>query len=104
MRLKAQPLRNAQVEIRFTDDGVGIPASNLSRIFDPFFTTKLGQGGSGLGMSISYNIVKALFGGIFEVSSTPGEGSCFVLRLPLVAPQHAAGKPHTDAARKRSPQ
>jgi signal transduction histidine kinase/tetratricopeptide (TPR) repeat protein len=104
MRLQALPAREDHVEIRFTDDGVGISAQNLKRIFDPFFTTKLGQGGSGLGMSISYNIVKALFGGIFEVSSTPGEGSCFVLRLPLVAPQHAAGKPHTDAARKRSPQ
>jgi signal transduction histidine kinase/tetratricopeptide (TPR) repeat protein len=89
MQLLAHRLRNAQVEIRFTDDGVGIPAGNLSRIFDPFFTTKLGQGGSGLGMSISYNIITSLFGGELEVSSTPGAGTCFVMRLPLEAPQKA---------------
>ncbi len=93
MQLLAQRLRNAQVEIRFTDDGVGIPAGNLSRIFDPFFTTKLGQGGSGLGMSISYNIITSLFGGELEVSSAPGAGTCFVMRLPLEAPQKAPASP-----------
>lgn len=93
MRLSAERLRSGQVEIRFSDDGVGISAENLPRIFDPFFTTKLGQGGSGLGMSICYNIVTALFGGEFEVSSTLGRGSCFVLRLPLVAPEHQVSDP-----------
>ena len=94
MRLHAHRLRNTQVEIHFSDDGAGIAAENLKRIFDPFFTTKLGQGGSGLGMSICYNIVTKLFGGEFEVSSTPGQGSRFVLRLPLVAPHHAGTDPH----------
>jgi signal transduction histidine kinase/tetratricopeptide (TPR) repeat protein len=89
MRLQAQRARNAQVEIQFTDDGAGIASENLKRIFDPFFTTKLGQGGSGLGMSICYNIVTNLFGGELEVSSTPGQGTRFVMRLPLEAPQHA---------------
>lgn len=93
IQLQAQRLRNAQVEVRFSDDGVGIAAENLTRIFDPFFTTKMGQGGSGLGMSISYNIVTSLFGGEFEVSSSPGKGSCFVMRLPLEAPQHAVADP-----------
>lgn len=94
MRLQAEVVRNLLVEVRFSDDGVGIAAENLKRIFDPFFTTKLGQGGSGLGMSISYNIVTSLFGGELEVESTPGEGSCFVLRLPLIAPQHADDNRH----------
>ena len=94
MHLQAQVLQSAQVEIRFSDDGVGIAAENLKRIFDPFFTTKLGQGGSGLGMSISYNIVTALFEGELEVASTPGEGSCFILRLPLIAPQHLEDNQH----------
>ncbi len=98
MRLRAQLLRNVQVEIRFSDDGVGIAAENLKRIFDPFFTTKLGQGGSGLGMSISYNIVTSLFGGELEVNSTPGQGSCFILRLPLIAPNHTVDNPHMQAA------
>lgn len=94
MQLRAQLLRGTQVEIRFSDDGVGIAAENLKRIFDPFFTTKLGQGGSGLGMSISYNIVTSLFGGELEVSSTPGQGSCFTLRLPLEAPHHPEDNQH----------
>ncbi|MEO7105617.1 MAG: ATP-binding protein, partial [Rhodoferax sp.] len=94
MLLKAQIVRNSQIEIRFSDDGVGIAAENLTRIFDPFFTTKLGQGGSGLGMSISYNIINSLFGGELEVESTPGQGSCFIVRLPLVAPRHPEDNQH----------
>jgi signal transduction histidine kinase len=97
MRLQAKVQHAIQVEIRFSDDGVGIAAENLKRIFDPFFTTKLGQGGSGLGMSISYNIVTSLFGGELDVTSTPGQGSCFVLRLPLQAPQHTVDNPHMQA-------
>ena len=98
MRLRALP-RLGQVEIRFDDDGAGIAAENIARIFDPFFTTKLGRGGSGLGLSISYNIVTSLFGGELEVSSEVGQGCCFILRLPLQAPQNAGGDPHApDAA------
>ncbi len=96
MQLQAKLVRNTQIEIRFSDDGVGIATENLKRIFDPFFTTKLGQGGSGLGMSISFNIVTSLFGGELEVESTPGRGSCFILRLPLEAPQHAQGNRHLN--------
>lgn len=81
------------VELVVADDGHGMEDHVRARIFDPFFTTKMGQGGSGLGMSISYNIVTSLFGGEFEVSSSPGKGSCFVMRLPLEAPQHAAADP-----------
>ena len=57
----------------------------MSRIFDPFFTTKLGQGGSGLGLSISYNIVTSLLGGQISVASSPA-GTVFTLDLPLTAP------------------
>ena len=67
----------------------------MSRIFDPFFTTKLGQGGSGLGLSISYNIVTSLLGGQISVHSAPG-GTTFTLELPLTAP---APVPGTAAAR-----
>lgn len=94
MRLQAQVVRNTVVEVRFSDNGVGIAVEHLKRIFDPFFTTKLGQGGSGLGMSISYNIVTSLFGGELEVESTPGAGSCFILRLPLEAPHHPDDNRH----------
>ncbi len=87
MRLSARPLKPNHVEIEFTDDGLGIAQENVKRIFEPFFTTKMGQGGSGLGMSISYNIVTALFGGEISVDSVPGQGTRFTIRIPLEAPQ-----------------
>lgn len=73
-------------EIVVSDSGVGIPAANLKRIFDPFFTTKLGQGGSGLGLHICYNIVTGLLGGEIDVGSTEGFGTRFTLSFPLAAP------------------
>ncbi|MEN9865748.1 MAG: hypothetical protein RL748_1338 [Pseudomonadota bacterium] len=78
--------RNGMVDLSFQDDGVGIADADLKRIFDPFFTTRLGQGGSGLGLFVSQNIVTGLLGGMLKVSSEPGKGSCFLVRLPLVAP------------------
>ena len=60
--------------------------ATLKRIFDPFFTTKLGQGGSGLGMNIVYNIVSEVLGGSIEVESNPGQGTRITLQLPRVAP------------------
>lgn len=102
MHLRAQVVRPGHVEIRFSDDGVGISSENLGRIFDPFFTTKMGRGGSGLGMSISYNIVTSLFGGELDVSSNPGEGSCFTLRLPQKAPQSDAAPLNTVDGRPKA--
>lgn len=74
------------VVLTFTDDGNGIDAANLVRIFDPFFTTRLGQGGSGLGLSISRNIASGVLGGSLTVTSTPGQGACFRLCFPRTAP------------------
>ncbi|MBI3230040.1 MAG: HAMP domain-containing histidine kinase [Burkholderiales bacterium] len=83
MRITAQPLGTDRVEIRFSDNGVGISEHNLRHIFDPFFTTKMGQGGTGLGLSISFNIVTSLLGGQLHVTSTQGVGTCFIIELPL---------------------
>lgn len=69
-----------------SDDGAGIPAEHLGKIFDPFFTTKLGQGGSGLGLNIVYNLVTGLLGGQIQVKSSVGQGSAFFITLPLSAP------------------
>ena len=91
MRLSARA-DAARVTVVFEDNGSGIAEQHLSRIFDPFFTTKLGQGGSGLGLSISYNIVTALLGGTIQVASS-GAGSRFTLDLPLVAPQFDGAGP-----------
>ena len=87
--LSAQPAGNARVRVRFQDNGVGIKEEHLKRIFDPFFTTKMGQGGSGLGLSISYNIVTSILGGQILVQSEEGKGSVFTLELPLTAPPRA---------------
>ncbi|MFN3586487.1 MAG: 7TM diverse intracellular signaling domain-containing protein [Moraxellaceae bacterium] len=72
-------------EVSFTDDGCGMDAVTRARIFEPFFTTKAGGEGTGLGLSVSYGILKKHHGSI-EVQSAPGEGSRFVLRLPLPDP------------------
>lgn len=68
------------------DNGDGIDKHHLNKIFDPFFTTKLGQGGSGLGLNIIYNIVVSLLGGTIEVDSHLQIGTTFVIRIPLTAP------------------
>ncbi len=92
MKLAASQHGENRVLITFSDNGGGIATSHLSRIFDPFFTTKLGQGGSGLGLSISYNIVTSLLGGQIGVASGP-EGTTFTLDLPLTAPAHEDAGP-----------
>jgi signal transduction histidine kinase len=86
MVLSAHALAGGRVLVEFRDDGAGIAPEHLGRIFDPFFTTRLGQGGSGLGLSISYNIVTALLGGDVSVASSAADGTCFTLDLPLCAP------------------
>lgn len=89
MRLSARQLVEGRVQIKFEDNGVGIGQADLKRIFDPFFTTKMGQGGSGLGLSISYNIVTSLLNGTINVESDVKNGTCFILDLPLQAPVQA---------------
>jgi signal transduction histidine kinase len=77
---------DSQVIIRIIDNGKGIPTEDIDKIFDPFYTTKLGKGGSGLGLNIIYNIVVGLMGGTINVTSNLGDGACFIINLPLMAP------------------
>jgi C4-dicarboxylate-specific signal transduction histidine kinase len=72
------------VDIAFADTGPGIPPGLERRIFDPFFTTKEVGQGTGLGLSITYGIIKDL-GGTISVTSPPGEGATFLIRLPLAS-------------------
>ncbi len=88
-RLQTAPGSENLVEMTIEDNGCGMSPEILPRIFDPFFTTRLGQGGSGLGLHISHNIVTALLGGRIAVSSTPGKGARFTIYLPCVAPGQA---------------
>jgi signal transduction histidine kinase len=74
--------QNGSVEVEVTDTGVGIPRDVQYRIFDPFFTTKASGRGTGLGLSVSYGIIKEHAGKI-EVRSTPGKGTSFRLEFPV---------------------
>ena len=73
-----------ELTIVHSDNGVGMSAEQLSRIFEPFYTTRLGEGGSGLGMSIVFNTVNQSLGGRIEVSSEPGSGAEFRISVPKV--------------------
>lgn len=73
------------------DDGCGIAPENMPRVFDPFFTTRLGQGGSGLGLSIVYQLVTQVLQGEISVQSSVGHGTVFTLRMPLVVVHATAG-------------
>jgi len=77
---RADTSNEARIDV--IDNGCGIPPENIDQIFDPFFTTKKEGVGTGLGLSVSYNIIKKN-GGRLEVKSRPGEGTCFSIFLPL---------------------
>ena len=77
-----------QIAVRIKDTGHGIEKKNLSRIFDPFFTTKPTGEGTGLGLSVSYGIIKDHDGDII-VESEPGRGTTFTILLP--APVQSKG-------------
>ena len=72
---------NGSVEIEVVDTGAGIPREHIHRIFDPFFTTKSNGRGTGLGLSVSYGIIKEHAGKI-DVRSTPGKGTSFHVEFP----------------------
>lgn len=78
----ATRVEGSELQAIFTDTGTGIPPENVQHIFDPFFTTKEVGEGTGLGLSVSYGIIKA-HGGDIEVESQVGKGTTFVIKLPL---------------------
>ncbi|GAB6906615.1 PAS/PAC sensor signal transduction histidine kinase [Desulfosarcina cetonica] len=76
---------DSRISIEVADTGHGIAKENLNRIFDPFFTTKPTGEGTGLGLSVSYGIIKG-HGGSITVKSDPGQGAAFTIRLPVPPP------------------
>jgi len=74
---------NEYARIEVTDNGPGIDEQTRRRVFEPFFTTKAVGEGTGLGLSVSYFMVTEQHKGTIDVTSVPGEGTCFTVRLPL---------------------
>ena len=72
---------NDKIEIKVSDNGNGIPKNIVDKIFQPFFTTRPTGQGTGLGLSLAYDIVKA-HGGEIKVETGEGEGSEFIIYLP----------------------
>ncbi len=75
---------NGRFSFEYSDDGRGIPKESLSKIFEPFYTTKRGQGGSGLGLHIIYNLVTQKLGGTIRCESEAGQGTRFVIEMPIL--------------------
>ncbi|MBP2299069.1 ATP-binding protein [Azospirillum picis] len=82
--IAARLLADDCVELSVADDGQGIAPEVLPKIFDPFFTTRRGNGGSGLGLHIVYNLVTGRLRGAISVESRSGEGTRFTLLFPRV--------------------
>jgi two-component system, NtrC family, sensor kinase len=71
------------VEIRVRDNGPGMPAQVRERVFEPFFTTKPASEGTGLGLSLSHDIISRGHGGTLRVESEEGAGTEFLIILPI---------------------
>ncbi|WP_339376222.1 MHYT domain-containing protein [Calothrix sp. NIES-2098] len=80
--IETKLINNNWIEIRITDNGLGIDNKNLNKIFDPFFTTKPVGKGTGLGLSISYQIITQQHGGTLTCNSVIGEKSEFIIKIP----------------------
>ncbi|MUM76029.1 two-component sensor histidine kinase [Pseudodesulfovibrio sp. F-1] len=94
MAIAANLGKDRDVILRFSDTGCGIAPEHLSRIFDPFFTTKGNHEGSGLGLSITYGLVRKL-GGAISVESEINKGTTFFVSLPLRMEEQGVGTEDT---------
>ena len=92
-----QDSSNHRIVVEISDDGPGIPEAHHTRIFDPFFTTKEVGKGTGLGLSLSYGLIKEHGGNIYARSRV-GEGSTFVVELPIIAQLQEEPGPPSDQA------
>ncbi len=77
------------VSVAFTDNGRGIPESDLKHIFEPFYYSKTGHSGTGLGLAVTYALVQEI-GGTISVQSRPGQETCFDVSIPLDRPKESS--------------
>lgn len=103
-QLSNSPINTDTIEIAITDNGSGIPPAIQAKIFDPFFTTKPIGKGTGIGLSISYQIIAEKHHGSLTCCSQPGQGTTFMIRLPLKQPPiPIAGVAHGTGGDSRAP-
>jgi two-component system, NtrC family, sensor kinase len=81
--VKTEKIDDNQIAIRISDNGIGISPSVKPRIFDPFFTTKPVGKGTGMGLATSYQIITEKHGGKLDCNSNPGEGTEFIITIPI---------------------
>ncbi|WP_394990950.1 sensor histidine kinase, partial [Emticicia sp.] len=77
-------LEEDEIVIKIQDNGLGMPESVKAKIFQPFFTTKPTGEGTGLGLSLAYDIITKAHGGTLEVETKEGEGTTFIIKLPYI--------------------
>ncbi|MEP0891299.1 sensor histidine kinase [Leptolyngbya sp. PL-A3] len=82
IRIRTSTIKPGWVQIAIADNGSGMSKGVMQRIFDPFFTTKPIGKGTGMGMSISYQVIAEKHGGSLECFSIPGEGTEFIIQIP----------------------
>ncbi|MBD2163796.1 response regulator [Calothrix membranacea FACHB-236] len=83
IRIQTEVMGANRIAIRIADNGPGIPKEVQKRVFDPFFTTKPAGKGTGLGMSISHQIITEKHGGLLSCISNPGKGAEFIIEIPI---------------------
>jgi signal transduction histidine kinase len=91
LRVTARAVERAgasRVHVEFFDSGAGIRREDIDKVFDPFFTTRRAAGGTGLGLSLSFGIVRE-YGGTITVESVEGSHTRFVVELPAEGPKGA---------------
>jgi signal transduction histidine kinase len=91
------------VEMRISDTGTGIPAEIQSRIFEPFFTTKGVGHGTGQGLAQAYSVIVEKHGGSISFETEIGQGTTFIVRLPLESPQECVADTLAVAANDSAP-
>jgi two-component system, NtrC family, sensor kinase len=82
LRVKVVMEGEKDILLTISDDGCGIPETDIKRVFEPFFSTKTGKGGTGLGLSITYGLIEQL-GGTINVKSELNRGTTFTITLPI---------------------
>jgi len=86
LEITAKRKNKDYISVAFTDNGRGIPESDLKYIFEPFYYAKTGHSGTGLSLAVTYALVQEI-GGTISVQSRPGQETCFEINIPLVRPK-----------------